>query len=109
GRGGWGAGVDPWETGGAVGKALFARLDLLFYAAAALPQNLWDRLERLGLEVRGRKVPFISSWGLTETAPAVTMVHYPIDRPGNIGVPGPGMAVKLAPEGGQLQIRGQGP
>ena len=30
----------------------------------------------------GRKVPFISSWGLTETAPAVTMVHYAIDRPG---------------------------
>ena len=65
---------------------------MLFYAAAALPQSLWDRLERLGLKVRGRKVPFVSSWGLTETAPAVTMVHFPIDRPGNIGVPGPGIA-----------------
>src|SRR6185295_4938705 len=59
--------------------------------------------------VRGRKVPFISSWGLTETAPAVTMVHYTIERPGNIGVPGPGMEVKLAPDGDKLEIRVKGP
>ena len=54
-------------------------------------------------------MPFISSWGLTETAPAVTMVHYAIDRPGNIGVPGPGMEVKLAPDGDKLEIRVKGP
>ena len=59
--------------------------------------------------MRGSKVPFISSWGLTETAPAVTMVHYTIDRPGNIGVPGPGMEVKLAPDGDKLEIRVKGP
>ncbi len=101
--------LDYLEKDEALRRNFFARLDLLFYAAAALPQSLWDRLERLGLEERGRKVPFISSWGLTETAPAVTMVHYAIDRPGNIGVPGPGMAVKLAPEGDKLEIRVKGP
>ena len=63
----------------------------------------------LGLEVRGRKVPFISSWGLTETAPQCTMVHLPIERPGNIGVPGPGMEVKLVPVGDKLEIRVKGP
>jgi len=90
-------------------RTFFERLDLLFYAAAALPQSLWDRLERLGLEVRGRKVPFISSWGLTETAPSVTLVHFAIDRPGNIGVPGPGIAVKLVPVEDKLEIRVKGP
>jgi feruloyl-CoA synthase len=39
----------------------------------------------------------------------VTMVHFPLERPGNIGVPGPGMAVKLAPEGDKLEIRVKGP
>jgi feruloyl-CoA synthase len=101
--------LDYLEKDEALQQSFFARLDLLFYAAAALPQSLWDRLERLGTKVRGRKVPFISSWGLTETAPAVTMVHFPIDRPGNIGVPGPGMAVKLAPVGDKLEIRVKGP
>src|SRR5262245_63214570 len=37
------------------------------------------------------------------------MVHYAIDRPGNIGVPGPGMAVRLAPVGDKLEIRVKGP
>jgi len=106
---GYAALADHLEQDAALRERFFARLDLLFYAAAALPQSLWDRLERQGLAARGRKVPFISSWGLTETAPAVTMVHYPIDRPGNIGVPGPGMAVKLAPDGDKLEIRVKGP
>jgi feruloyl-CoA synthase len=106
---GYAALLDHLEADEVLRKMFFARLDLLFYAAAALPQTLWDRLEKLGLEVRGRKVPFISSWGLTETAPAVTMVHYTIERPGNIGVPGPGMEVKLAPDGDKLEIRVKGP
>ena len=106
---GYAALLDHLETDEALQRKFFERLDLLFYAAAALPQSLWDRLERLGLKVRGRKVPFISSWGLTETAPAVTMVHFPMDRPGNIGVPGPGMQVKLVPVEDKLEIRVKGP
>ncbi|HZT46736.1 MAG TPA: feruloyl-CoA synthase [Hyphomicrobiaceae bacterium] len=101
--------ADHLEQDEGLRKSFFARLDLLFYAGAALPQSQWDRLERLGIETLGRKVPFISSWGLTETAPAVTMVHFAIDRPGNIGVPGPGMAVKLTPVGDKLEIRVKGP
>jgi feruloyl-CoA synthase len=106
---GYAALTDHLEKDEVLRDKFFARLDLLFYAAAALPQSLWDRLESLGLKARGYKMPFIASWGLTETAPAVTMVHYAIDRPGNIGVPGPGMAVKLAPVGDKLEIRVKGP
>ncbi len=101
--------LDRLETDRELQERFFARLDLLFYAAAALPRSLWDRLEALGLKVLGRKVPFVSSWGMTETAPSVTVVHFPIDRPGNIGVPGPGMAVKLAPDADKLEIRVKGP
>jgi feruloyl-CoA synthase len=106
---GYAALTDHLEKDEELRQNFFARLDLLFYAAAALPLTLWNRLESLGVKARGRKVPFISSWGLTETAPAMTMVHYPIDRPGNIGLPGPGMAVKLTPEDGKLEIRVKGP
>jgi feruloyl-CoA synthase len=106
---GYAALTDHLEQDEVLRQKFFARLDLLFYAAAALPQSLWDRLEALGASARGRKVPFIASWGLTETAPMVTIVHYPIDRPGNIGVPGPGMSVKLAPVGDKLEIRVKGP
>jgi feruloyl-CoA synthase len=106
---GYAALADHLEKDEGLRNKFFARLDLLFYAAAAMPQSLWDRLEAVGMKARGSRVPFVSSWGLTETAPAVTMVHFPIDRPGNIGVPGPGMAVKLAPIGDKLEIRVKGP
>jgi feruloyl-CoA synthase len=101
--------LDHLETDAGLQRSFFARLDLLFYAAAALPKTLWDRLEALSLKVLGRKVPFVSSWGMTETAPSSTIVHFPMDGPGNIGVPGPGIAVKLAPDGDKLEIRVKGP
>jgi len=101
--------LDHLETDAELQQSFFARLDLLFYAAAALPKTLWDRLEALSLRVLGRKVPFVSSWGMTETAPSATIVHFRLDGPGNIGVPGPGIAVKLAPDADKLEIRVKGP
>jgi feruloyl-CoA synthase len=106
---GYAALLDYLEKDEALQQKFFERLDLLFYAAAALPQSIWDRLENLGRKVRGRPVPFFSSWGLTETAPAVTMVHFHMPRPGNIGVPAPGTEVKLVPVEDKLEIRVKGP
>jgi feruloyl-CoA synthase len=101
--------LDHLEADAELQRTFFARLDLLFYAAAALPRTLWDRLEALSLKVLGRKVPFVSSWGMTETAPSATIVHFGLSGPGNIGVPGPGIAVKLAPDDDKLEIRVKGP
>lgn len=101
--------IDALEKDPTLQEKFFARLDMLFYAAAVLPHNLWERLEAIGRQVTGRTVPFISSYGLTETAPAVTMVHFPIARSGNIGVPGPGMQVRLVPDEDKLEIRIKGP
>jgi feruloyl-CoA synthase len=101
--------LDQLETDAELQKSFFARLDLVFYAAAALPRTLWDRLEALSLKVLGRKVPFVSSWGMTETAPSATIVHFRLDGPGNVGVPGPGVAVKLVPDADKLEIRVKGP
>ncbi len=50
-----------------------------------------------------------SSWGLTETSPAITMAHFPLDHAGNIGVPVPGCEVKLAPVDDLLEARVRGP
>ena len=50
----------------------FSNLDAIFYAGAALPQDLWDRLEDLSTAARGERVPMISAWGATETSPVVT-------------------------------------
>ena len=67
--------------------------------------DLWERLEACAMKARGEKVAMISSWGLTETAPMATAVHFPIDRAGVIGIPPPGVEIKLAPAGDRLEMR----
>jgi feruloyl-CoA synthase len=89
-------------------RHFFSRLRLLFYAAASLPPALWDRLERLVERHADHPVPLTSSWGTTETAPAATSAHWAGSRCGCIGVPLPGVTVKLVPVGDKREIRLRG-
>jgi feruloyl-CoA synthase len=90
-------------------RSFFRDLDMLFYAGAALPQNLWERLEALALAEKQGELSMISSWGSTETAPSAAAVHYPIERAGVIGLPNPGCELKLVPAAGKLEVRVKGP
>ncbi len=87
----------------------FSNLDTIFYAAAALPQDLWERIEKLSMAARGEKVAMTSAWGLTETAPLATGVHFPIARAGVIGLPVPELELKMVPNHGKLELRVRGP
>jgi feruloyl-CoA synthase len=87
----------------------FARLQVIFYAGASLSPDLWERLRQLSANFAATDVAMTTSWGATETAPAVTSAHFPLDGPGNIGVPLPGVQVKLAPVGAKLELRVKGP
>jgi feruloyl-CoA synthase len=90
-------------------KSFFGRLQMIFYAAAALPQNLWERLEDLSVKERGKRTVMVSSWGATETAPMVTSVYYTIERAGVIGLPAPGVELKMVPNQNKLELRVRGP
>jgi feruloyl-CoA synthase len=87
----------------------FSDLALMFYAGASLPAPLWQELVALGKQVTGRDIPMTTSWGLTETAPSITMVNRAALAPGNIGVPMPGLELKLVPHQGKLEARVRGP
>ncbi|AKU12625.1 feruloyl-CoA synthase [Azoarcus sp. CIB] len=90
-------------------EAFFGRLKLIFYAGAALPQHLWAELENLSEESTGRRVTMVSSWGSTETAPLATDCHFQAVRSGVIGVPVPGVELKLVPSADKLEVRVRGP
>jgi feruloyl-CoA synthase len=88
---------------------LLGRLRMLFYAGAGMPPATWQRLEALATKVREQPLWMTTSWGSTETAPAVTFANWRLDRPGVIGLPMPGAEVKFVPAGGgklELRIRG---
>lgn len=97
------------EKDEALCQRFFRNLKMIFYAGAALPPDLWARLEALSIRTLGQRVIMTSSWGSTETAPLATAAHFPIERAGVIGVPVPGVKLKLVRSGGKLEIRVKGP
>ncbi len=100
------------EADDALAKRFFARLRAVFYAGAALPQATWERLQTLARRVRGQDVWLTTSWGSTETSPAITSAHWRLDKAGVIGLPLPGLELKFVPYQGkvgeklELRVRG---
>ena len=102
--------LDAMQRDDELRKRYFADLDMVFYAGASLPQNVWKGLEEMALKTSGQIPLLTSSWGLTETAPACTLQHQPPESSGVIGVPVPGIEAKLLPlEGERWEIRVKGP
>ncbi|MCU4121699.1 feruloyl-CoA synthase [Variovorax sp. N23] len=89
-------------------RDVLSRLQLVFYAAAALPAATWGRLEALAAQVREEPLWLTTSWGATETAPLVTSAHFRLDGAGCIGVPLPGTELKLVRNGEKLEMRVRG-
>ena len=90
-------------------RDVFERMEGIFYAAAALPQSLWQRLEAVVNKVRERPVWFTSAWGSTETSPGMTAVHWRIEKAGCLGLPLPGGELKFTPNGNKLEMCVRGP
>ena len=93
----------------ALRKNFFSRLKVLFYAGAGLNQTTWDDLTQLAVEATGERIIFLSSLGSTETSPLALACTFDFDRPGNIGLPAPGVELKLVPNEGKLEARLRGP
>jgi feruloyl-CoA synthase len=106
---GYGALLPFLEKDEALARTYFAKLRLIFYAGAALPQDMWERLEAVSVRTTGERIPMTSAWGTTETAPLATSSHFLIERAGVIGVPVPGVDIKLVPSGSKLEVRVRGP
>lgn len=87
----------------------FSRVELLQYAGAGLAQHVWDALEELARKTTGAKVMIITGYGSTETAPFALTTTWPVDRPGEVGLPAPGLELKLVPNEEKLELRLKGP
>jgi feruloyl-CoA synthase len=96
------------EADARAARAVFARLDLVFYAAAALGPATRARLEAIAARAGRPEVFFTSAWGSTETSPLATTAHFATPTTGNLGVPVPGVELKLAPVQDRLELRVRG-
>lgn len=89
--------ADALEQDPALAETFFRNLATLGYAGARLPDSLYDRLQTLAVRHTGQKIPFVSGYGATEMGPSATAVYWPVDRVGLIGLPHPGVQMKLVP------------
>ena len=93
----------------ALREKFFSRLKVLFYAGAALSQHVRNELERLAIATTGERIIFLSSLGSTETSPLAVACSWESKHVGNIGLPTPGVELKLVPREGKLEARLKGP
>ncbi len=97
------------EADDALAAEVFSRLRLAFYAAAALAPSTWQRLEAVARRVRPERPLWLTtSWGATETSPAITSAHWQLDGAGCIGAPLPGLELRFVPNGQKLEMRVKG-
>jgi feruloyl-CoA synthase len=90
-------------------ETFFRRLGLMFYAGAGLSQPVWDAYRELAWKTCGERIIMATGLGSTETAPMAIQTTWETDRAGTIGIPVPGVEVKLVPRDGKLEARVHGP
>jgi feruloyl-CoA synthase len=78
------------------------------YGGATLSDDLYDRIQALAIAETGHRVPLTTMYGATETQ-GITVVHWEAERVGLIGLPLPGLTLKLVPNGTKLEVRVKGP
>ena len=100
--------ADELERDDELAKNFFSRLRTLAYGGAALSQDLYERIQRVAIRAVGERIAFSSGYGATETAPTITNVHWPTERMGLLGLPLPGIELKLAPVGLKMEVRVRG-
>jgi feruloyl-CoA synthase len=93
----------------ALRENFFSRLKVLWFAGAALSQPVFDAMKEIALETCGERIPFLTGLGSTETAPMALGRMWDSDYSTNMGLPAPGIELKLVPVQGKLEARLRGP
>ena len=90
-------------------ETFFSRLQLIFYAGAALPAHVWDAFDELAERTIGRRVLMMTGLGSTETGPYALGSCKEYRGAGMIGLPAPGVTLRLVPTAGKLELRLKSP
>ncbi|MFN7925382.1 MAG: feruloyl-CoA synthase [Bryobacteraceae bacterium] len=101
--------VEHLRADQALRRQFFSQISMTFYAAAGLSQHVWDALDELAVASCGYRIPMLTGLGATETAPFAICARKETARAGVVGLPVPGVELKLVPVEGKLEARVKGP
>jgi feruloyl-CoA synthase len=89
-------------------RTFFSRVQILFYAAAGLNPKIWDELQDLAVEACGEEILMVTGLGATESAP-MALCTGAEGAAGRVGLPVPGVELKVTPVESKLEARLRGP
>ncbi|WP_316197968.1 AMP-binding protein [Bradyrhizobium sp. SZCCHNS2002] len=96
------------ERDDALCRSFFRDLGIMAYGGARLPDDLYDRMQALAVKTTGERIVFYTGWGSTETGPTSTGTYWNTERVGLIGLPFPGVELKMVPTGAKYELRLRG-
>ncbi len=99
---------DAMERDDSLRDHVFKKLRSAGYGGATLSQDIYERFQALAIASTGNRIPMTTMYGATETQ-GVTVVHWITERVGLVGLPLPGITLKLVPNGTKLEVRVKGP
>ncbi|HYG26367.1 MAG TPA: AMP-binding protein [Caulobacteraceae bacterium] len=88
--------------------SFFRNLRYMGYGGATLSNDVYDRIQALAVAETGHRIPLTTMYGATETQ-GITVTHWATERVGLVGLPLPGITLKLAPNGAKYEVRVKGP
>ncbi|WP_296445307.1 feruloyl-CoA synthase, partial [Rhodoferax sp. UBA5149] len=101
--------ANAMQTDAVLRKTLLSRVKMFFYAGAALAQPVWDALHRIQEAEVGERIVMGTGLGMTESGPFAIFVTRHDVKSGDLGVPTPGLELKLVPTQGKMEVRYRGP
>jgi feruloyl-CoA synthase len=93
----------------ALRENFFSRLKVLWFAGAGLAQHVFDEWKDMAHRTCGEQILFLTGLGSTETAPYAFGRMWDTENATNIGLPPPGLTVKLVPREDRYEARLKGP
>ena len=99
--------AEALERDAVLRERFFGNLRMVLYGGAGLPQALYDRLQGMSVETIGKRIFFTTGYGATETTSGCMSIYFPTEEVG-IGLPMPGLALKLVPIGPRYEVRLRG-
>ena len=101
--------ANAMKTDDALRRNLLSRVRMFFYAGASLAQPVWDSLYASQEKEVGERIVMSTGLGMTESGPFAIFVTSPHVKAGDLGVPTPGMELKLVAMNGKTEVRYKGP
>lgn len=100
--------AEAMENDPVLRRSFFKNLRYMGYGGATLSNDVYDRIQALAVAETGQRIPLTTMYGATETQ-GITVTHWITERVGLVGLPLPGIQLKLAPSGSKYEVRVKGP